>query len=53
MLVKVLKEQAEQSQAGSKARRAIDDLLHDNAFTVCTAHQSCLFFGPRYLYFNY
>ena len=52
VLVKVLKEQAEQSQAGSKARRAIDDLLHDNAFTVCTAHQSCLFFGPRYLYFK-
>ena len=52
VLVEVLKEQAERSQAGSKAHRAIDDLIHDNAFTVCTAHQSCLFFGPRYLYFK-
>lgn len=52
VLVEVLKEQAEQSQAGSKAHRAIGDLLHDNTFTVCTAHQSCLFFGPRYLYYK-
>ena len=52
VLVEVLKEQAQQSQAGSKAHRAIDDLLHDNTFTVCTAHQSCLFFGPRYLYYK-
>ena len=52
VLVEVLKAQAERSQAGSKALRAIDDLLHDNAFTVCTAHQSCLFFGPRYLYYK-
>ena len=34
VLVEVLKEQAQQSQAGSKAHRAIDDLLHDNTFTV-------------------
>lgn len=52
VLVEVLKEQAERSQAGDKAKQAIDDLLHDNAFTVCTAHQSCLFFGPRFLYFK-
>ena len=52
LLVEVLKEQANQCQAGSKAKRAIDDLIHDHAFTVCTAHQSCLFFGPRYLYYK-
>ena len=52
VLVEVLKEQAKQCQAGSKSSHAIDDLLHDNAFTVCTAHQSCLFFGPRYLYYK-
>ena len=52
LLVEVLKEQANQCQAGSKAKRAIDDLINDHAFTVCTAHQSCLFFGPRYLYYK-
>ena len=52
VLVEVLKEQADQSQAGSEAKKAIKDLIHDNTFTVCTAHQSCLFFGPRYLYFK-
>ena len=36
VLVEVLKEQAKQCQAGSKSSHAIDDLLHDNAFTVCT-----------------
>ena len=52
VLVEVLKEQAELCQAGTKAHRAIDALLCDNAFTVCAAHQSCLFFGPRYLYYK-
>ena len=32
LLVEVLKEQANQCQAGSKAKRAIDDLIHDHAF---------------------
>ena len=52
VLVEVLKEQADQCQAGIKAKKAIDSLLNENAFTVCTAHQSCLFFGPRYLYYK-
>ena len=52
VLVEVLREQADQSQAGSEAKRAIEDLINDNTFTVCTAHQSCLFFGPRYVYFK-
>lgn len=52
VLVEVLSEQADQSKAGILAQKAIEDLIHENTFTVCTAHQSCLFFGPRYVYFK-
>ena len=49
MLVKV-QEQAEQAKH-SKARRAIDDLLHDNAF-LCIPFLIVFIFWSRYLYFK-
>ena len=50
--IEVLKEQANQCQAGSKAKRAIDDLIHD--LTVYCMHRASILFvfGPESLYYK-
>ena len=53
LLVKVLKEQYTISKVKQSTPliSAIDSLLNETTFTVCTGHQLCLFTGP--LYFIY
>ncbi len=48
-LVEVLKDQYHKSNIDNAV--AIEQLLNENTFTVCTGHQLCLFTGP--LYFIY
>jgi bacillithiol synthase len=50
-LVNVLKDQYQDLQINKAVKTNIEDLLSENTFTVCTAHQPNLFTGP--LYFIY
>ncbi len=50
-LVAVLKKQYESIGLNALQEKNIESLLHENTFTICTAHQPNIFTGP--LYFIY
>lgn len=50
-LHEVLKAQYAGIAVNEAVKQHIDLLLHENVFTICTAHQPCIFTGP--LYFIY
>jgi len=51
LLVEVLKDQYKDLEKSNKLKANIEALLHENTFTVCTAHQPNIFTG--HLYFIY
>ena len=51
VLVDVLKKQYQSVKTSTAVNKNIDALLNENTFTICTAHQPCIFTGT--LYFVY
>ncbi|MFT6685942.1 MAG: bacillithiol biosynthesis cysteine-adding enzyme BshC [Bacteroidia bacterium] len=52
ILVEALQSQYEGLKLSSAAQENLDALAKENTFTICTAHQLCLFTGPSYFIYK-